>query len=48
MFNYFQVNIYGLSIRECYESSVAIGNLIGKHVIVDYGNDKYQIIEKVK
>lgn len=46
MFNYFQVNIYGLSIRECYESSVIIGNLIGKHVIVDYGNDKYQIIFK--
>jgi len=46
MFNYFQVNIYGLSIRECYESSVVIGNLIGKHVIVDYGNDKYQIIFK--
>ena len=46
MFNYFQVNIYGLSIRECYQSSVVIGNLIGKHVIVDYGNDKYQIIFK--
>ena len=46
MFNYFQVNIYGLSIKECYQSSVVIGNLIGKHVIVDYGNDKYQIIFK--
>lgn len=46
LFNYFQVNIYGLSIRECYESSVVIGNLIGQHVIVDYGNDKYQIIFK--
>ena len=46
MFNYFQVNIYGLSIRECYESSVVIGNLIGKHVIVDYDKKKYQIIFK--
>lgn len=46
LFNYFQVNIYGLTIKECYESSVVIGNLIGKHVIVDYGNDKYQIIFK--
>ena len=46
MFNYFQLSIWGLSIRECYESSVVIGNLIGKHVIVDYGNDKYQIIFK--
>ena len=46
MFNYFQVNIYGLTIRECYESSVLIGSLIGKHVIVDYDKDKYQIIFK--
>ena len=46
LFNYFQVNIYGLTIRECYESSVQIGNLIGKHVIVDYDKDKYQIIFK--
>ena len=46
LFNYFQVNIYGLTIKECYESSVVIGNLIGKHVIVDYGKDKYQIIFK--
>ena len=46
LFNYFQVNIYGLTIKECYESSVVIGNLIGKHVLVDYGNDKYQIIFK--
>lgn len=46
LFNYFQVNIYGLTIKECYESSVVIGNLIGKHVIVDYGKEKYQIIFK--
>ena len=46
LFNYFQVNIYGLSIRECYESSVLIGSLIGKHVIFDYDKDKYQIIFK--
>ena len=46
LFNYFQVNIYGLTIKECYESSVVIGNLIGKNVIVDYGKEKYQIIFK--
>jgi hypothetical protein len=50
MFNYFQVNIYGLTIRECYESSVVIGSLIGKHVIYEYKNGKdketYQIIFK--
>ena len=50
MFNYFQVNIYGLSIKECYQSSVVIGNLIGKHVIFEYQNgkdkEKYQIIFK--
>ena len=50
LFNYFQVNVYGLSIRENYETATQIGSLIGKHVIVDYVNDKtiekWQIIFK--
>lgn len=44
LFNYYQINIYGLSIRECKNTSVDIGELIGKHVIVEYGDNKWQII----
>ena len=50
LFNYFQVNVYGLSIRENYEAATTIGGLIGKHVIIDYKNgkkqEKWQIIFK--
>ena len=50
LFNYFQVVVYGLSIRENYETATQIGSLIGKHVIIDYVNgnetEKWQIIFK--
>lgn len=50
LFNYFQIVVYGLSIRENYETATQIGSLIGKHVIIDYVNDKttekWQIIFK--
>lgn len=46
MYNYFQVNVYGLTIRENYTTANAIGNLIGKHVIYTYNNNKWQIIFK--
>lgn len=46
LFNYFQVNVYGLTIRENYETANAIGKLIGKHVTLDYESGKWQIIFK--
>ena len=46
LFNYFQVNIYGLSIRENYTTSSQIGALIGKHIIYEYEKHKWQIIFK--
>lgn len=46
MYNYFQVNVYGLTIKENYTTANAIGNLIGKHVIYTYNNNKWQIIFK--
>ena len=46
LFNYFQVNVYGLTMRDNYETANNIGKLIGKHVIFDYGNEKWQIIFK--
>jgi hypothetical protein len=46
LFNYFQVQIYGMSIRENKNLATTLGELIGKHVIVDYDNEKWQIIFK--
>lgn len=45
MFNYYMIDIYGLSIEECKALSVAIGNLITKSVLIENvrqdGKDKY-------
>lgn len=46
LFNYYQVNIFGLTIRENKNIATEIGELIGKHVIVDYDKGKWQIIFK--
>ena len=46
MFNYFQVNVYGLTMKENYTTANTIGKLIGKHVIYTYNNHKWQIIFK--
>ena len=35
MFNYYRIDIYGLSIEECKALSVAIGNLISKSVLIE-------------
>lgn len=44
LFNYYDVQIYGDNIKDAKETSVTIGNLIGKMVIVDYNNQKWQLI----
>lgn len=46
MFNYFQVNVYGLTMKENYTTANTIGKLIGKHVIYTFNNKKWQIIFK--
>lgn len=50
LFNYFQVNVYGLTMKENYQTANAIGKLIGTHVLYEYQNDKtketWQIIFK--
>ena len=54
LFDYYMVNIYGLSIQENKETSVILGNLIGKSVLIDIENiidnvtydEKWQIIFK--
>lgn len=44
--NYFQIQVFGTSIREQKETSVVLGNLIGENVKVEYGNKTYQILFK--
>lgn len=44
LFNYYTINIYGDNIKEEKETSVVIGQLIGQSVLVDFNNQKWQII----
>lgn len=50
LFNYFQVNVYGLTMKENYQTANTIGKLIGTHVLYEYQNGKnketWQIIFK--
>ena len=38
MYNYYMVDIYGLTIKECKELSLLIGNLIGKSERIEVEN----------
>lgn len=42
--NYYEVNIFGLSIQECKNISLMFGNLIGENVIREYDGHKWQIM----
>jgi hypothetical protein len=44
LFNYYSIQIFGSSIAKCKETSVVIGNLIGKSVLFQKGNKTWQII----
>ena len=44
LYNYYQINIYGLSIRENKDIANQIGALIGKHILYDYKGNKWQLI----
>ena len=46
LFNYYEINIYGDSIQKEKETSVDIGNLIAKSVLLDYKGQKWQLIFK--
>lgn len=47
LFNYFNIYIYGDSIESEYETAILLGDLIGKHEVVDFKtNQKWQIIFK--
>jgi hypothetical protein len=42
--NYFNIDIFGDNIQEQKNTSVLIGNLIGKLIITEFNNQKWQII----
>lgn len=49
LFNYYMINVYGDNIKEEKETSVVIGNLIGKSVLLDYvikEKDKPDVTQK--
>lgn len=46
LFNYYQINIYGMSIRENKNMATQLGDLIGKNIIVNYENEVWQIMFK--
>lgn len=46
LFNYYDIQIFGDNIEEAKNTSVTIGNLIGKHVIVNYQGQKWQLLFK--
>ena len=39
MFNYYMFDIYGLSIQECKNISLMLGNLIGHNIVREVTND---------
>lgn len=44
LFNYFEIQIFGNSIREMKSTANDIGNLIGKHRKINIGDSTYQLI----
>lgn len=46
LFNYYDIEIFGDNIHEAKDTATEIGNLIGKHVIVTYKDQTWQIIFK--
>ena len=48
MFNYYMFDIYGLSIQECKNISLMLGNLIGKNIVIEITNngkrEKWQLM----
>jgi len=44
LFNYYSIQIFGTSIQKCKEMSVEIGNLIGKSITYQKGDNTWQFI----
>lgn len=46
LFNYYTISIYGDNIKDEKDTSVILGQVIGKSVAVDFNGQKWQIIFK--
>jgi hypothetical protein len=46
LYNYFQIQIFGENIKEQKDTSIVIGDLIGKSVVVTFNNEKWHILFK--
>lgn len=46
LFNYYDIQIFGDNIQDAKNTSVIVGNLIGKSVIVTYEGQTWQLIFK--
>lgn len=46
LFNYYTISIYGDNIKDEKDTSVILGQVIGKSVTVDFNDQKWQIIFK--
>lgn len=46
LYNYYEIVIFGSSIREEKNISTLFGELIGKNEIITYNNDKWQVMIK--
>jgi hypothetical protein len=46
LFNYYTISIYGDNIKDEKDTSVILGQVIGKSVTVDFNGQKWQIIFK--
>ena len=46
LYNYYEIVIFGSSIREEKNISILFGELIGENAIIDYKGDKWQILMK--
>lgn len=46
LFNYFNIEVFGDNIKEQYEAINVIGRLIGESDLIDYNNQKWQLIFK--
>ena len=46
LFNYYDIQIFGDNIQDAKNTSVIVGNLIGKSVIVTYNGQTWQLIFK--
>lgn len=44
LYNYYMIEIFGLTIKECKDLSLLLVSLIGKNIIIDKGTEKWQLM----